>query len=71
MARLAERAEGATITGSEDVTGSSTTIVGFQMPASDLLVDAIADAIADVGDIYDNIDGGIDLELWVDGDGWP
>lgn len=73
VAALARRAEGASISGSEDVAGVPTTIVRFQAPFRELLRGATAEDVEDVVDLFGEVDeiGSVDVELWADGDGTP
>lgn len=75
VAALAKRAEGASVSGSEDVAGVPTTIVRFQVPFGELgmLRGATAEDLEDAADLFGEVDeaGSAEVELWADGDGLP
>ena len=73
LERLTQRFESAAITGSEDVAGTPTTVVHFQVPLRELPVDAETsyDDPEPLDDILGTSDGAIDVKLWLDDAGMP
>ena len=83
VATLAERAEDASIVGSEDVAGTPTTLVRFHVPVRDLIIDTApgaddlgmdaedAEVIEEMVDMFSMNEENVDVELWIDDEGMP